>query len=263
MIQPRFENQHRHFLPISDANYNGPFKILEYDKDLSVSPPEAQLQYFMSEMNVRRRQVVCELNGQTGIICQAGAMQWIYGDIKATTGIRGVGDLAKKAFRGAVTKESVIKPEYKGTGYLVLEPTYKYILIEDVGMWDQFGGLVVEDGMFLATESTVDNTVVARRSLSSATLGGEGLFNCCLKGHGYAVLESNVPEEELIDIKLENETLKVDGNNAICWSNSLDFTVEPVSKNIIGSAASGEGLVNVYRGTGFVRMSPVARTAPL
>ena len=73
-------------------------------------------------------------------------------------------------------------------------------------------------------------------------------------------MESNVPEEELIDIKLENETLKIDGNNAICWSASLDFTVEPISKNLIGSAATGEGLVNVYRGTGYVRMSPVART---
>ena len=260
MLMPQFENSCRHFKPITDPNYKGPFKILEYDKDMSVSPNQAQLQYFMSEMNIKRRQVVCELNGTTGIICQAGAMQWMYGDIKATTGLKGAGDLMKKAFRGAVTKESAIKPEYVGNGYLVLEPTYKYIFIEDVSMWDQFGGLVVEDGMFLATENTVQNSVVARRNLSSAALGNEGLFNCCLKGNGYAVLESNVPEEELIDIKLENETLKIDGNNAICWSASLDFTVEPVSKNLIGSAATGEGLVNVYRGTGFVRMSPVART---
>ena len=257
MLEPKFENACRRFIKVDPKS---PFRVLEYSKDMSVNPSSAQIQYFMSEMNIRKRQVVCELNDQTGIICQAGSMQWIYGDVKATTGLKGVGDLAKKMFRGAVTKESAIKPEYVGTGYLVLEPTYKYILMEDVGEWSQFGGLVVEDGMFLATENTVQNTVVARNNLSSAALGGEGLFNCCLTGKGFAVLESNVPEEELIDIKLENETLKIDGRNAICWSNSLDFTVEPLSSSLIGSAASGEGLVNVYRGTGVVRMSPVAIT---
>ena len=63
--------------------------------------------------------------------------------------------------------------------------------------------------------------------------------------------------EELIEIKLENDVLKVDGNMAIAWSGSLDFTVERSGKSLIGSAASGEGLVNVYRGTGKVLLAPV------
>ena len=44
---------------------------------------------------------------------------------------------------------------------------------------------------------------------------------------------------------------------AIAWSGTLDFTVERSGKSLIGSAASGEGLVNVYRGTGKVLMAPV------
>ena len=44
---------------------------------------------------------------------------------------------------------------------------------------------------------------------------------------------------------------------AIAWSGSLNFTVERSSKSLIGSAVNGEGLVNVYRGTGKVLMSPV------
>ena len=43
---------------------------------------------------------------------------------------------------------------------------------------------------------------------------------------------------------------------ALAWSPSLNFTVERSGKSLIGSAASGEGLVNVYRGTGSVLMSP-------
>ena len=44
------------------------------------------------------------------------------------------------------------------------------------------------------------------------------------------------------------------------WSGSLDFTVERSGKSLIGSAASGEGLVNVYRGTGKVLLTPVQKT---
>lgn len=49
----------------------------------------------------------------------------------------------------------------------------------------------------------------------------------------------------------------------MCWSSNLDFTVERTTKTRIGSAVSGEGLVNVYRGTGRVLMCPVAPTDSL
>ena len=63
--------------------------------------------------------------------------------------------------------------------------------------------------------------------------------------------------EELIEINLENDVMKIDGNMAIAWSGSLEFTVEKSGKSLLGSAVSGEGLVNVYRGTGKIWMAPV------
>lgn len=49
----------------------------------------------------------------------------------------------------------------------------------------------------------------------------------------------------------------------IAWSGSLEFTVERSGKSLIGSAASGEGLVNVYSGTGKVLLAPVDNKNPL
>ena len=98
-----------------------------------------------------------------------------------------------------------------------------------------------------------------RSNLSSAVAGGEGLFNLGIQGVGTLCLESPVPKEELIEITLQNDVLKVDGNMAIAWSGTLDFTVERSGKTLIGSAASGEGLVNVYRGTGRVLLAPVVK----
>lgn len=248
-------NQNRKIL-----NSLGCFKVLEYEKDLSVSAFNAETEYFMSKMGVRRRQVIAELNGNS-VVTQAGAMQWTAGSVTATSGIKGVGDLLGKLVKGAVTKESAVKPEYTGSGLLVLEPTYKFILLQEVSRWGS--GMTVEDGMFLACESTVQRNVTARSNLSSAVAGGEGLFNLSLSGSGVAVLESNVPQEELIEVELNNDELKIDGNLAVCWTSSLKFTVERSTRSLAGSAVSGEGFVNVYRGTGKVLMSPVAPTASL
>ena len=251
------ENENRKFIKTVNN-----FHVLEYIQDASVSPMNAQTEYFMSQMNVRRRQIVIELDKEHSAIIQAGAMQWMGGDIQATTGVKGIGDLFGKALKGAVTKETAIKPEYVGNGYLVLEPTYKYILLKDISEWGS-SGMTIEDGMFLACDSHVQNKIVARKNVSSAVLGGEGFFNLSLHGSGTVALESNVPEEELIEIILEDDELKIDGNLAVCWSSDLDFTVERTTKTLVGSAVSGEGLVNVYRGTGRVLMSPVAPTSSL
>lgn len=232
----------------------GPFRVIEYTRDLSVAPQNAQVAYFCNKMNIRKRQVICTL-GASNITLQAGAMQWMLGDVHATTGIKGVGDLFGKAVRGKMTGESAIKPEYTGNGLLVLEPTYKHILLLDVGAWN--GSIVIEDGMFLACDAALKHKAVMRSNFSSAAAGNEGLFNLGLQGNGVVCLESNVPKEELVEIELHDDVLKIDGNMAIAWSGSLEFTVERSGKSLIGSAASGEGLVNVYRGSGRVLMAPV------
>ena len=104
---------------------------------------------------------------------------------------------------------------------LVLEPTYKHLILMDAADWG--GSVVLDDGLFLACDSSLKHKAVMRSNFSSAVAGSEGLFNLSLNGKG-----------------------------VFC------FTVERSGKSLIGSAASGEGLVNVYRGTGKVLMMPTA-----
>ncbi len=232
----------------------GCFSVLEYAKDVSVTRETAAAEYFAGEMNVRKRQIIAKLE-DSAVVVQSGAMQLMIGAVDAATNIKGAGDLFKKVVGSKVTGESAIKPKYSGNGLLVLEPTYKYIILEDLANWE--GNLVIEDGLFLACEDTVNMSVTARSTLSSAVLGQEGLFNTALSGEGVVVLESPVPAEELIVVDLKDDVLKIDGNMAIAWSNTLKFTVEKTTKSLVGSAASGEGFVNVYRGTGRVMLAPV------
>ena len=205
-------------------------------------------------MNVKKRQVLCDLS-KAQVTVQAGAMQWMVGDVNATTGIKGVGDLLGKAMRGKASGESTIKPEYTGSGMMMLEPTYKHLILMDAAEWG--GAVVLDDGLFLACDSRLKHKAVMRSSFSSAVAGGEGLFNLSLNGAGVFCIEADCPREELIEVTLENDVLKIDGNYAVAWSAGLAFTVERSGKSLLGSAASGEGLVNVYRGTGKVLMMPV------
>ena len=233
----------------------GNYHVLEHQRDLSVSHMTSMHEYCAAEMNVRKRQLVLDFQNSSYIV-QAGAMQWIKGNINTTSNVKGVGDFFGKMASAAVTKESTIKPMYSGDGVMMLEPTYRHIILLDVSQW---GTVVLDDGLFLACDASLQQKTVARNNISSAVLGGEGLFNLSLTGNGIAALESHVPYEELIEVVLDNDVMKIDGNMAIAWSGSLNFTVEKSAKSLIGSAVSGEGFVNVYRGSGKILLAPTAK----
>lgn len=44
----------------------GGFSMIEYQRDLSLFPDLAMTAYFCSQMNVRKRQLVCEMSQLTG-----------------------------------------------------------------------------------------------------------------------------------------------------------------------------------------------------
>ena len=86
----------------------GCFKVLEYERDVTVAPDNAMTQFFMAEMEVRRRQLVAVLGpDDPGVIMQAGAMQMMFGGIDVATDVKGVGGLFKGAVRGKGTGESL------------------------------------------------------------------------------------------------------------------------------------------------------------
>ena len=242
----------------------GCFAVLEYERDASVTAEQAGEERAKAAMGVRRRQLMVRLNGENAVTMEAGAMQWTAGDIRITSGFDGAKDFLGKWIHSAVTEESMVKPRYEGNGIIALEPTYKHILLEEVG---RFGsqGMTISDGMFLACDENVRIRTTARNTVSSAVAGKEGMFNTNLTGYGIVALKSNVPEIELMEIRLDGDEdeLRLDGNMAVCWSTSLKFTVETSSASLVSSAINKEGLVNVYRGKGIVLISPVAEVRML
>lgn len=229
--------------------------VIEYDALTASTPGEAMNYFYMNKANIKLRQCVIKLSGKSGIQLSPGAMSFIHGPIDMITNVKGVGDFFGKVIKSAVTKEQAIKPLYRGTGELFLEPSYRHFLLLDLDN----ESVCVDDGMFFAAGENVKITARSIPSVSAAVAGGEGLFNLCLEGTGPVILESKVPEDEIVFYELNNDVLKVDGNFAILWSSALRFTVQKSGKSLLGSAVSGEGLVNVYEGTGRVWLAPTLK----
>ena len=59
----------------------GNISVVEFQRDVSVNKLTAMSEYFAAKMNVRRRQVVIQLQGDE-YVTSAGAMQWMAGNIE-------------------------------------------------------------------------------------------------------------------------------------------------------------------------------------
>lgn len=237
---------------IDSAQHGGTkIEIMEYGKLMGSTNTNSAINlYYMDKQNIRAKQAAVYLENDS-VSLEPGAMSYFRGNIEMVSGVT-AGNMLGRVFSSMTTGESVAQPEYKGTGCIVLEPSFKHFLLLDLDNED----IIVDKGMFYCAQGSVEVKPIAQKNISSALLGGEGIFQIGLRGTGLVVLECTVPACEIDIIELNNETLKVDGNFAILRSGNIQFTVERSAKTLIGSAVSGEGLVNVYKGTGSVWLAP-------
>ncbi|MCM8710093.1 AIM24 family protein [Clostridium sp. SYSU_GA19001] len=231
---------------------NVSFEILEYPAlNGSKDVESAVMLSFMKDANIKLKQAKVTLRGGS-VKLEAGALSFLKGNIEMDNNMGGILGLGKKLLTSKVTGETAFKPRYKGTGEIFLEPSfghYALIFLENEE-------IVVDDGLFYACEDSVEVGAYMQKNISATIMGNEGLFQTKLSGRGIVLLEIPVPESEIVKYTLNNETLKVDGNFALLRSRGIEFTVEKSSKSLLSSATSGEGLLNVFRGTGEVWIAP-------
>lgn len=237
---------------IDTAQHGGTkIEVMEYQKLMGATDTTSAVDlYYMEKQNMRARQVAVYLNNDK-VTVEPGAMSYFKGQIEMVSGVT-AGNVLGRMFSSAATGEAVAQPEYQGTGLLVLEPSFKHFILLEMEDED----IIVDKGMFYCAQGGISVKPIMQKNVSSALLGGEGIFQMQLKGTGLAVLECTAPSCEIDIVELNHETLKVDGNFAVLRSGNIEFTVERSAKSLIGSAVSGEGLVNVYRGTGTVWLAP-------
>lgn len=192
--------------------------------------------------------IMVELDNES-VVLESGAMHYMQGNISVETKNPGLGGVLK----AGVTGENIFRPTYTGTGRIMLAPSF-----------DQFFTLtlnnetmILDQGAFLACDASVEISA-KRNKLMSGLRSGEGLFQTSVSGSGTVIARAQGPIQV---VELNNDTLTVDGSFAAARSDTLEFNVEKISKSLIGSAASGEGFVQVLKGTGRVYLAPLPNYA--
>jgi len=197
-------------------------------------------------VNEELRMVKVTLNGDE-VRSERGAMHYMRGEIEMVSSLPGVGKLLKSM----VTKESIFRPTYKGTGDVFFgPPTFDEYHVMELNneSW------VLDQGAYVCSDISIDIGAIRNKGLKTMAFGGEGIFQTSVQGTGKVVFKSPGPLQE---IQLNGETLTVDGRFAVAREGSLKFQTQILGKGIMSKATGGEGFVNVISGTGKVLLAPV------
>ncbi|MHA0035287.1 AIM24 family protein [Deinococcus sp. PESE-13] len=237
---------------------NDRIEVLEY----SAEPLEKPLAGFHQTFQrpPRWRQLAVHSSGQGVATLETGALQYLRGEMEVqavnATGGSGLGGLLRGAVTAASSGEGLFKTALRGAGTAYTEPTRLHLLLGEL----RGESLIVDDGAFVASVGQIQVGRHVNRGLAQMLGSGEGRVQPKLSGQGVFALQSPVPPGEFQVLELRDETLKVDGNLVVAYTDGLQFSVERSSRGLLGSAKTGEGFVQAFRGTGRVWLAP---TLPL
>jgi uncharacterized protein (AIM24 family) len=191
------------------------------------------------------KMVRCVIAGET-IRAESGALHYMRGKIEITSSAPSVGGF----FKSVVTGENIFRPTYAGTGEIFFGPPIfgEYEILNLAGEeW------ILEQGSYVASDAGIEISAFRNKAVS-ALAGGEGWFQTSVKGAGQVVIQAPGTIQR---IDLVNDKLSVDGKFAIARTAGLKFEVQKAARSILGSITSGEGLLNIFEGTGTVLIAPV------
>lgn len=229
------------------------FEVLGFESLIGNAGPSQAFQLAqMKDAGIRYKQVRIVLEPQSSVRLEAGALHFMRGDIGIDADMGNLGKFLRRGLSALTTGETIVKPLYTGTGEIYLEPSFAHFLLVTL---DRQTPLICDDGTFFACDASLE--VVAHvNKVASGLFGGDGFVQPKLTGEGTVVLKSPVPFDEIVRVKLDDDVLKVDGKFALARFGDIDFSVEKSTRSLLGSAASGEGLLQVFRGTGEVWLNP-------
>lgn len=209
--------------------------------------------FFMEQAGIREKFIRIILNDDT-VTTESGALYYLKGHIENKVNIGGATGLLGKAVKSKLTGEKAFNPQYSGTGIVVLEPTFGYYVLYPMDN----ESIIVDKSLYYCHLGNLKVEPVMQQNLSAGFAGGEGWFQTKITGSGVVALSIPVPLEEIVVYNLNNEECQVDGNFAILRSSDINFSVTKSTKGIVGTLASGEGLLNTFRGSGELWLAPTA-----
>ncbi|MDR0848509.1 MAG: TIGR00266 family protein [Propionibacteriaceae bacterium] len=161
----------------------------------------------------------------------------------------GLGALVGAVARSVVSNESMFITEVVSqvpNGQIAIAPSLPGAIVQlDVGQYQYR----INDSAFLAMESTVNYTM-ERQNTGKAVFGGQGgFFVMTTEGYGRLLVNAYGSIKE---IQLNNaQGFAIDNGHVVAWDRNLNYNIQ-LQSGLMGSIGTGEGLINVFSGTGKV-----------
>ena len=199
----------------------------------------------MAEFTIREvegmRQVAVQLQGEA-MRARRGAMSNMAGDITLRPELPGLYDM----WRALFAEEARIRPWYRGTGRVLLQPSIAGYHTFEVSQGERW---ILEPGAYWASEGSVE-LGLWRDPFFASLWAGDGLFNwkTQLAGHGTVAINAPGPVET---VEVQEGELKVQGRLVLGRTTGLRFRSVRAARfprNFI----SGQSRLRVYAGTGKV-----------
>lgn len=202
----------------------------------------------MAEFETREvegmRQVVIHMQDET-VRASRGALSSLRGKIDLTPRLPTFSAILRSVF----TKEGRIRPFYKGTGSILLQPSLTGYHIFETHQDDHW---ILEPGVYWASDGTVD-LGLTRDPMWASFWAGDGFLNWKTTMHGVGMVAVCAPGPvEVVDI--DDASLKVQGRLVLGRTKGLTFSSQKAAKfprNLI----SGQKRMRVYTGTGKLLVS--------
>ncbi len=248
MFNPDFSNAVK-VLDSSTSKNGSVFEVIEYIKPRHHIDFNVATSTYSHSIGEKLRQVRISINNE-GVIVQPKALQFVKGPIHIES-LQNVTSASKGFFKSVGTGESSFTSRYSGKyGEIYLDPSYKYYYILELSNEE----LILDDGMFYCCEESITLSVHTNKNVAAALVSGDGFRQPKLSGSGIAVLESNIPFDEILIYELNNETLKIDGNYSIVIRGNIETSIEKSKR---------EGFLQTFNGTGEVWIAPTRKNIPI
>ena len=227
-------------------------ELLEFDQLKGSSDLDVANKIFLAnQAHIKLKMIKITLD-KGEVVLEPGALYFMRGDLQLESSCTN-GGIATGMMRKFMSGETLFQTKISGTGDIYLEPTFGYYIIINI----DDDALIFDKGSYWCSSTGIKVGAKAQKNISSALFGGEGFFQSEAKGTGIVVLNSPVPESELMVFELaNNEKLSIDGNFALCRTQDVTFKAEKSAKNLLSSITSGEGLLQTFTGPGMVWIAP-------
>lgn len=189
------------------------------------------------------RQVAIDIADET-VRARAGALSNMRGHIEFTPRLPGAGDLWRSLF----TREARVRPWYRGTGTIILQPSLAGYHVLDVAKGERW---FLEPGVYWASEGSV-RLGLSREPIFASLWAGDGLLSwkTTLAGHGQVAINAPGPVET-IDIDGE---FRVQGRLVLGRTAGLRFR-SVRSARFPRNFISGQKRLRLFEGTGKVMVA--------